>query len=226
MPSVKIPRKSTFTDMTPFVDVAFLILSFFIMATKFKPQEAAAATPPSSVSSQDLPENDAILVTIDTTSKVFFSVLSDKDKTVYDQVIQTLNNNRKLNLTKEQMADYRKLSGLGVPFSALASFLGMSPADQAKVSQPGIPVLDTANNELVWWVEAAKEVYQNMGHPLKYLIKGDNNSTYPSFEAVIAAFKKNDVYKFNLVTALKDVPKNSELYKESMRTNSHAGPGK
>ncbi|HRF18171.1 MAG TPA: biopolymer transporter ExbD, partial [Chitinophagaceae bacterium] len=39
MPSVKIPRKSTDTDMTPFVDIAFLILSFFIMATKFKPPE-------------------------------------------------------------------------------------------------------------------------------------------------------------------------------------------
>ena len=29
MPSVKIARKSTDTDMTPFVDVAFLILAFF-----------------------------------------------------------------------------------------------------------------------------------------------------------------------------------------------------
>ncbi len=221
MPSVKIPRKSTFTDMTPFVDVAFLILSFFIMATKFKPQEAAAARPPSSVSSQDLPENDAIMVTIDTTSRVFFSVLSDKDKSVYDQVIQQLNNDRKLNLTKEEMASYRKLSGIGVPFSKLANFLALSPDDKAKVNQEGIPVLDTLNNELVWWVGAAKKVYSDLGHPLKYLIKGDNNSTYPAFEAAIAAFKKNDIYKFNLVTALKDIPKGSELYNQNMKLNAH-----
>ncbi|MEI9810377.1 MAG: biopolymer transporter ExbD [Bacteroidota bacterium] len=32
--------------MTPFVDIAFLILSFFIMATKFKPPEPVAITTP------------------------------------------------------------------------------------------------------------------------------------------------------------------------------------
>ena len=46
MPSVKMPRKSTDTDMTPFVDIAFLILSFFIMATKFKPPEPVPITTP------------------------------------------------------------------------------------------------------------------------------------------------------------------------------------
>ena len=82
MPSVKMPRKSTDTDMTPFVDIAFLILSFFIMATKFKPPEPVQITTPNSVSSQDLPENDAVLITIDSTNRVFFSVLSEKNKTI------------------------------------------------------------------------------------------------------------------------------------------------
>jgi biopolymer transport protein ExbD len=59
MPSVKIPHKSTFVDMTPFVDVAFLILTFFIMATKFKPPEPVEVTTPKSVSTQELPESNA-----------------------------------------------------------------------------------------------------------------------------------------------------------------------
>ena len=46
MPHVKIAKKSTDTDMTPFVDIAFLILSFFIMATKFKPPEPVKVTTP------------------------------------------------------------------------------------------------------------------------------------------------------------------------------------
>ena len=54
MPSAKIPRRSTDTDMTPFVDIAFLILSFFIMATKFKPPEPVEITTPGSVLSQKL----------------------------------------------------------------------------------------------------------------------------------------------------------------------------
>ncbi|MBM3440097.1 MAG: biopolymer transporter ExbD, partial [Bacteroidetes bacterium] len=34
MPKLKVQRKSTWVDMTAFVDVSFLILSFFMLATK------------------------------------------------------------------------------------------------------------------------------------------------------------------------------------------------
>ena len=74
MPSVKIPRKSTATDMTPFVDVAFLILSFFMLATKFKPPEPIEITTPKSVSSDKLKEQDALLIDLDKTGKVFLTV--------------------------------------------------------------------------------------------------------------------------------------------------------
>ena len=79
MPHVKIPRKSTDTDMTPFVDIAFLILSFFIMATKFKPPEPVKVETPSSVSSDILEESNAMLITIDADSKVFFNISDPKD---------------------------------------------------------------------------------------------------------------------------------------------------
>ena len=39
MARAKIPRKSTNIDMTAMCDVAFLLLSFFILATKFKPRK-------------------------------------------------------------------------------------------------------------------------------------------------------------------------------------------
>ena len=65
-------------DMTPFVDVAFLILSFFIMATKFKPQEPVEIVTPNSVSAKELEENDALLVTFDSSGRVFFSVISER----------------------------------------------------------------------------------------------------------------------------------------------------
>lgn len=211
MPSVKMPKKSTDTDMTPFVDIAFLILSFFIMATKFKPPEPVQITTPNSVSSQDLPENDAVLITIDSTNRVFFSVLSEKDKTIPDQVIQKLNTLRTLNLSNAQMANFRKTNAVGVPFASLGSLLDVAADDQGKVTQPGIPVLDTLDNQLVWWVSASKEVFRDNQRPLKYLIKGDGGSKYPTFEAVISALKKNDEFKYNLVTSLENAPSGSAL---------------
>src|SRR4030095_16429398 len=104
MPSVKITRKSTATDMTPFVDVAFLILSFFMLATKFKPPEPVEITTPGSVNSQKLPEDNAVMIIVDSASRVFFSVLSDKDKSKFDAIIQDVNSTQSLNLTNAEMA--------------------------------------------------------------------------------------------------------------------------
>lgn len=209
MPKVKIQRKSTDTDMTPFVDVAFLILAFFIMATKFKPPEPVEITTPNSVSSQNLPENDAVMITIGSDNKVYFSILSEKDPEVLDKVIRSLNTSQKLNLTEAEMANFRKSTSIGVPFLKLKSLLAI-PADEHKnVKQEGIPVLDTLDNQLVWWIAESKKAFA--GKVLKYLIKGDGKSTYPTFEAVVAALKKNEEFKYNLVTAPEDVPTGSDL---------------
>ncbi|NNU63679.1 biopolymer transporter ExbD, partial [Ochrobactrum soli] len=57
----KIPRKSTNIDMTAMCDVAFLLLSFFILTTKFKPAEAIAVVTPSSVAAKVAPDKDFVL---------------------------------------------------------------------------------------------------------------------------------------------------------------------
>ena len=212
MPSVKIPRKSTDTDMTPFVDIAFLILSFFIMATKFKPPEPVEITTPGSVLSQKLPENNAVLITIDSSNKVYFSVLSDKDKSKFDEIINDINTSQSLGLTKAELDNFRQTYMVGVPFGGLKQLLGTPAMDQVKLKQPGIPVLDSTNNQLIWWIGAAKRAFSGQ-KGFKYLIKGDGSSKYPAFEAVIAALKKNEEFKYNLVTSLDDVPGGSEYEK-------------
>jgi biopolymer transport protein ExbD len=209
MPSVKMPRKSTDTDMTPFVDVAFLILSFFIMATKFKPPETVEIKTPGSVLAQPLPENNAIMISMDSLNRVFFTVLSQKDQSKYNTIIQGINTSQNLGLTPAEMANFKKVYMTGVPFSGLKQFLGMSSEQQATVKLPGIPVMDSTNNQLVWWIREAKAAFA--GEKLNYLIKGDNNAKYPAFEAVLTALKKNEEFKYNLVTSLDGIPDGSEL---------------
>ncbi len=211
MPSVKMPKKSTFVDMTPFVDVAFLILTFFIMATKFKPPEPVEITTPKSVSTQDIPEGNAVMVTIDKDGRVFFTVLSQKDKTIYDRVISSINSSRNLGLTAADQQNYQKTYMVGVPFGGLKQLLDMPLDQQKNLKQPGIPV-DTTGGDLTYWIQSAKSAFA--GQSLKYMVKGDNNSKYPVFKNVITAFKKNDVYKYNLITAVKDAPPDTELYNE------------
>ena len=211
MPSAKIPRRSTDTDMTPFVDIAFLILSFFIMATKFKPPEPVEIKTPGSVLSQKLPENNAVMISIDSANRVYFTVLSDKDPLKYDAIIRGINASQNLGLTDAQMANFRKTYLVGVPFSGLKQLLDTDFKDQPKLAQPGIPVLDTLNNQLIWWIKAAKESFA--GQKLNYLIKGDGLSKYPTFNAVVQALKKNEEFKYNLITQLDDIPPGSALEK-------------
>ena len=214
MPKVNIQKKSTDTDMTPFVDIAFLILSFFIMATKFKPAEPVPVETPNSVSSDILKEENALLITIDADSKVYFNLSTPKetDGTTLGEVIQGINTSRSLNLTPSQINSFKKAPIIGVPFASLKGYLDLSAADQEKLKQPGIPVTDTLNNELVWWVAEAKKAFA--GGKLLYLIKGDNTSKFPAFEGVINALRKNEVFKYNLITSREGAPEGTDLYKE------------
>ena len=133
MPSVKLPRKSTDTDMTPFVDVAFLILSFFMLATKFKPPEPVEITTPGSVNSQKLPENNAVMIIVDSANRVYFSVLSEKDKGKYDAIIQDVNTKRSLGLSSTEMANYRQTFAVGCSFGNLKQLLSLDQKAQNKL---------------------------------------------------------------------------------------------
>jgi biopolymer transport protein ExbD len=212
MAKVRIAKKSTDTDMTPFVDVAFLILAFFIMATKFKPAEPVPIDTPNSVSSQSMPDNNAVMISIDKNNKVYFSIMSKKDLQVAKDLIIQAATARNAPLEPADVQSYQDAEMIGMPFSKLKSFLALPPAQRNKVAQDGIPVLDSTNNELFYWIAATKQVFA--GEQLKYLIKGDGVSKYPVFKAVIDALKKNDEQKYNLVTMPEDAPQGTDLYKE------------
>ena len=218
MPSVKIPRKSTFVDMTPFVDVAFLILTFFIMATKFKPQEPVEIKTPNSVSVKELPESDAIQVSFDSTGRIFFSILAEKTPGVKYDVIKNLNTTRNLGLSEAEMQNFKKTPSVGVPFTGLKQLLSLPVENQGTLRQTGVP-LDTLGGELYYWIRDAVSAFS--GKQLQYLIKGDNLAKYPAFKMVLSAFKKNDIYKFKMITMLEDVPRGTELY--AIRSRERAG---
>ena len=190
------------------------------MATKFKPPEPVEITTPNSVSAGKLPANDAVMVTVDKDNKVFFSVLSEKNVGVFDKIIQELNTTNNLGLSPAEMANFRKTAAVGVPFSKLKSLLAIPADEQKNVKQEGIPVLDSATNELVRWIAASKNAFASQ--KLTFLIKGDAKSKFPTFDAVVSAMKRNDQHKYNLVTSPEDAPANSEL---GMQRRKEGGGG-
>jgi len=209
MPRGKIKKQSTHVDMTAMCDVAFLLLTFFILVGKFKPAEAVAVTPPASVSNKMAPEKDFFMVTIDKDNKVYISM----DDVLKEDVLNQVGKIKGISFSDADIQAFKKTSFVGVPLSQLKQYDNLTPEDQAKVSLPGIPS-DSTNNELLTWITAAVQAAQ--GTQAKFLIKADGASLYPTFKKAIDAFKKNDVFKYNLVTNAAEVPKGSELWKKNI----------
>jgi biopolymer transport protein ExbD len=221
MGRAKIPRKSTNIDMTAMCDVAFLLLSFFILATKFKPPEALSVTTPSSVYTKIAADQNVIMVILDRDGKVYFSI-SDKNVDQKKTTIEALNTSKGLNLTQLEMDHFSKnpSSFIGVPFSQLKSFLDRNPEDLKGVVLPGIPAQDSTNNELRDWVQASVTAFANSVGKVNILVKGDDAAKYPSFSGVIWAFKKNDQLKFQLITSPIAAPLGSELEKNLIKSGN------
>src|SRR6218665_1853814 len=104
MPKIKLPRKSTHIDMTAMCDVAFLLLTFFMLATKFKPEEPVQVETPSSTSTKPIPEG-FMLITLDKAGRVFFAVDNLNAKR---DIISQINDEKKLGLTNAEMTSFVK----------------------------------------------------------------------------------------------------------------------
>lgn len=209
MPKVKIPRKSTTIDMTAMCDVAFLLLSFFILATKQKPPEALAVTPPNSVSSKAAPDK-SILITLTKDGRAFL-MLGDETKKA--EILNNINLTQGLNLTPAELKKWNKQQFIGVPLSQIKSSLALVQEPPAS-KLPGIPI-DSSKNELIPWLKSVTNVYAGSDQRKlqeMLLIKGDNAALYPAFKSIKEAFKKNELFKFRIVTNGEAVPAGSELY--------------
>jgi biopolymer transport protein ExbD len=215
----KLPRKSTHIDMTAMCDVAFLLLTFFMLATKFKPDEPVVVRTPSSISEIPMPEN-SILITVDDKGRVFFDYDNKKAK---EALIQTISTEKGLNLTPEQIKAYSLGSSIGLPFNQLKSYLAMNPIEQKKFQFTGIPVDTTyvaATNELGYWIQSARFAGQNAGTPPRICIKCDAATAYPMVKDVIKTLTKNKIDRFNLLTNLEAVPEGTIAWEE--KNNSKA----
>ena len=207
MGRAKLPRKSTSIDMTAMCDVAFLLLSFFILTTKFKPSEAIAVVTPKSVAAKVAPTKDIVEIIIDKDGKVFLTL---DDENIKEIMVNTLNNTKNLGLNPTA---FKRAQFFGAPFSGMASFLAL-PEEQRKGNLlPGIPVKDSSNNELTAWMTLVRDAYQ--GKKPNILLKGDNLAKYPAFKSVVDAFKKNDFLKFQMVTNPVSIPVGTDLWKKT-----------
>jgi biopolymer transport protein ExbD len=229
MPKLKMARKSTHIDMTAMCDVAFLLLTFFMLAAKAKPQEAVQVTTPNSISDLTLEDTSIMMITVDAKDRVFFSIdkkkmaSGDGEEARYS-TIEALNKFKGMGLTEKEMQNFSNGGSFGVPFDQMKNYLS-NPAGQSAMNQttPGIPV-DTSvtapNNELATWITTVRD----RNPYLRVVIKGDAAASYPVIDKVMRTLEGLELREFYLVTNLEATPPGTAAY-ESAR-NAPAAPAK
>jgi biopolymer transport protein ExbD len=74
MSAKKMKRIGVKIDMTPMVDVAFLLLIFFMSTSQFDPPQKVPITLPDSHSNLKVPESDVLILAISKDNQLFWSV--------------------------------------------------------------------------------------------------------------------------------------------------------
>ena len=208
MPKVKIARKSTAIDMTAMCDVAFLLLTFFILtATARQPEPLPVDTPASTVEALQ-PDAGIGTVTIGGTGKVFFGV---KDIPVRIKMLEAMSAIYKIPFTEEEKKRFSLMESFGVPIGNLKQLINMDNAARNKEGlQPGIPADSVGGNvsELHNWIlkarYATKEVTEQ---DMRVSIKGDSKEEYPAIKKVIDIIQAQKLNKFSLITSLRAAEK-------------------
>ena len=193
MATVTVKRKRPAIDMTPMVDLGFLLVTFFMLTTQFLPPDLANVSIPHSMSELELPETNVSTILVTKEGNVFIS--SDGGFDFNKAVIESMNKRYSLDLKNDELAKFAQLPSHGLPVSSIKQFIHLSPQEQKNAKQPGIRC-DSTQNELANWL-----IFSRIADPkLRFAIKADKATPYPVIKNVFNTLQDCNIDRFNLIT--------------------------
>lgn len=202
MPRIKPKRSNPVVDMTAMCDVSFLLLTFFILTAKFKPQSIVAVDVP--ISRSQVKVDNVVVITLNTEGKAFISLKEKATRyAMLDQLGQKYGDKypQIKGLDKNKMEFFSLTDTWGTPVEDMPRVLsmnGMQFKEYQEKQMPGIPY-DSLHNQLGDWIQAAR--YATEGQ-IKIGIKADKNADVDYVKQVIKALTAKEIHRFLLITTL------------------------
>lgn len=179
-------------DMNPMVDMAFLLVSFFMMTTTFKTDAPIELTLPNSHADLKIPEKDIAVITIGKTGRFYFGIDSQFDR---QKMLQFVAEHSDIQLNENQIKHFSLQSTFGVPLDQLGAFLELEAEERKAFEQNGI-VVDSTKNELKQWILGAR-----LANPqLRFAINADESVAYPYIHQCIETLRELNINRFSLIT--------------------------
>ena len=191
MANVKMSKKAASIDMTAMCDVAFLLLTFFILTATAKVPEALPVDTPSSTVQTKLPESDLATITI------------GKGREVRKRALELMGQKYGVDFTEDEKSKFELMEGFGVPIQNLKQIIAMKASDRSKAGQPGIPK-DSLDNQLKEWIYNSRIANIEVADKeLQIAIKGDAKEEYPLIKKVMDILQDQKINSFSLITGLR-----------------------
>lgn len=185
--------------MTAMCDVAFLLLTFFILTATAKAPEVLPVDTPQSTVESPLPTDNLAMITIGK-GKVFFDI---KGREVRKRTLEAMGAQYGLEFSEDDKTNFAIMDGFGVPIQNLKQIINMKSEDRVKANQPGIPK-DSLDNQLKEWLLKARRANIDVNDKeMQIAIKGDAKEEYATIKKIMDILQDQKVNNFSLITSLR-----------------------